>query len=162
MTKPALFTLTLLLLAPLAHAAPPDRCSTLDEYGYPSQCEPIGWRLAPYWNDEVCCNDDVCVESTTHGCADDMRPYFCKYAEADALGRIACMFLVPDYCDENPCSPSPAYQSQPLAEVVCCHDDGPCYFYDHTTDGGCPGNIFFCKHGTCNEDGTITCDTTPQ
>lgn len=161
MSKPALFTLSFLLLglAPLAHATPPDRCSALDEYGYPSQCAPIGWRIAPWWDDEVCCDGETCVESSTHGCSAGMRSYYCKYAELDALGHIQCMFPVPDYCDENACpSASPEYQSQPLAEIVCCYDDGPCYHYMYPDDGGCLGDIFFCKYGSCNEDGTITCD----
>jgi hypothetical protein len=163
MSKPALFTLTfaLLGLAPLAHATPPDRCSILDEYGHPSQCAPIGWRDAPYWDGEVCCDDDTCVETSRYGCSAGMEPYYCEYAELDARSRVQCMYIVPDYCDQNPCSPAPEYGWYSSAMNICCEDDGPCWPHDWN-DGGCPGNIFLCVDGVCNDDGTITCYSTPE
>lgn len=160
MTKPTLFTLAILLfgLAPLAHAAPPDRCATLDEHGYPKACAPIGWRDAPYWNDDVCCDADGCVEPGRLGCSADEQRYFCQYAELDALGYLTCMFTVPYYCDEYECpTSSPAYQALPQEQVVCCEHDGPCWPYSYPADGGCLGQILSCTEGTCNDDGTITC-----
>jgi hypothetical protein len=161
MSKPTLFTLaiSLLGLAPLAHASPPDRCASLDDYGYPKACEPIGWREAPYWNDDVCCGADGCVETSRLGCGADEQRYFCEYAEIDPLGYLTCMFPVPYYCDENECpAASPVVQSPPQEQVVCCEHAGPCWPYQPSTDGGCLGQILWCTNGTCNDDGTVTCD----
>lgn len=160
MTKPTLFTLAILLfgLAPQAHAAPPDRCSTLDEYGYPNACEPIGWRDAPYWSDDVCCDADSCVEPSSRGCSADEQLYFCQYAELDALGNVTCLFPVPYYCDEYECPAPPlSLGAWPQSQMVCCEHDGPCWPWQQSTDGGCLGQILYCMNGTCNDDGTITC-----
>jgi hypothetical protein len=165
MSKPTLFTLATLLfaLAPLAQAAPPDRCSTLDEYGYPNACDPIGWRDAPYWNDDVCCDAKNCVEPSSWGCSADKKRYFCEYAELDALGYMTCLFPVPYYCEEYECPAapsSPEYQTQTEPQEVwaCCEHGGPCYPWQQSTDGGCPGQILYCWHGSSNDDGTINCD----
>jgi hypothetical protein len=159
MSKPTLFTLTILLfgLAPLAQAAPPDRCAKLDQYGYANACKPIGWRDAPYWNDDVCCDADGCVEPGRLGCSAGETRYFCEYAEFDALGYLTCMFPVPYYCDVNECPSSPTIQAPLQDQVVCCELGGPCWPYSYSTDGGCLGQILSCTEGTCNDDGTITC-----
>lgn len=162
MTKPTLFTLaiSLLGLAPLAHATPPDRCATLDEYGHPKDCEPTGWHDAPYWSDDVCCDAQTCVEPGRYGCAADEQAYFCQYAELDALGNVSCLFPVPDYCDEYECPAppvSPEFQAPPQEQMVCCEHGGPCYPWQQSTDGGCLGQILNCFNGTCNDDGTVDC-----
>jgi hypothetical protein len=161
MTKPPLFILALLLfgLAPLAQAAPPDRCARLDAYGHPTACEPIGWRDAPWWNDTVCCNTNTCVETNARGgCSSDKKLYYCKYAELDTLGHITCLFPVPYYCDVNECPASPPELQAPAQEQsVCCEHGGPCYPWQQSTDGGCLGQILECINGTCNDDGTVTC-----
>lgn len=161
MSKPSLFTLAILLfgLAPLAQASPPDRCATLDDYGYPDSCEPTSWRDAPWWNDDVCCNAVGCVEPGRRGCSAGEQRYFCQYAELDAVGHLTCMFLVPDYCDVYECpAASPEYQAPPQEVWACCEHGGPCYPWQQSTDGGCPGQILYCWHGSSNDDGTINCD----
>jgi hypothetical protein len=168
MSKPTLFTLAIMLLglAPLVHASvpgavsPPDRCANLDETGYPSQCAPVGWRDAPYWDEEVCCDDDTCVEPSKRGCSAGKQLYTCKYAELDAIGNVQCLFAVPYYCDVYDCPAlpsSPEFQAPPQEQSVCCEHDGPCYPWQQSTDGGCWGQILNCEHGTCNEDGTVDC-----
>jgi hypothetical protein len=165
MTKPTRFTLSILLfvgLAPLAQAAPPDRCAKLDAYGYPTACDPIGWRDAPWWDDKVCCNANTCVETNSRGfCSTDKQLYYCKYAELDTLGHVSCLFLVPYYCDVNECPAapsSPEYQAPPQQQDVCCEHAGPCYPWQQSTDGGCPGQILYCYYGSSNDDGTVNCD----
>jgi hypothetical protein len=161
MPKPSLFTLSILLfgLAPLAHAASPDRCATLDEYGYPKSCDPIGWRDAPYWNDDVCCGANGCVEPGRLVCSAAEQRYHCEYAELDALGYVQCLFPVPYYCDEYECpASSPEYQPHGQAQSVCCEHGGACWPYNQSTDGACQGQMLWCQSGTCNDDGTITCD----
>jgi hypothetical protein len=160
MTKPTLFTLVILLfgLAPLAQAAPPDRCAKLDRTGYPIACDPIGWRDAPYWNDTVCCNTDTCVETNARGgCSTDKKLYYCEFAELDAVGLVTCLFGVPYYCEEYECPSSSTVQVPLQEQVVCCEHGGPCWPYNQSTDGGCLGQILNCTEGTCNDDGTITC-----
>lgn len=161
MSKPSLFTLAILLvgLAPLAHATPPDRCAALDDYGYPKSCDPVGWRDAPYWNDDVCCDADGCVEPGRRGCSAGEQRFFCQYAELDAVDNVSCLFLVPYYCDEYECpAAAPEYQAPPQEVWACCEHGGPCYPWQQSTDGGCPGQILYCWHGSSNDDGTINCD----
>jgi hypothetical protein len=163
MTNPTRFTLAILLfgLAPLAQAAPPDRCATLDEYGYPDACAPVGWRDAPYWNEDVCCDAQTCVESSSLGCSADKQLYSCQYAELDAIGNVNCLFPVPYYCDVYECPAPPIsteYQAPPQEVWACCEHGGPCYPWQLSTDGGCWGQILYCYNGSSNEDGTINCD----
>lgn len=158
--KPTTISITLVLstlaVTSLAYGAtPPDRCAKLGTDGYPKYCEPIGEHIAPGWDDPLCCDGAECEPMGTAGCGGDRQPFSCDHARFNAVGTVTCLFVVPHYCDEYSCEPSPVRDDQqpPQAQELCCYEEG-CY----APDGGpCGGVLFWCDDGVSNSDGTVTC-----
>lgn len=145
-------------LASPAAASAPDRCRELGPDGYPAYCDAIGERDAPFWGEAACCVESRCVELGAAGCPSGTQEYTCQYAEPDGQGNLTCLYLVPYYCEENPCPSNNddldfAAPPQIQAHLICCYDGG-CY---DTQGGICGGAEYICFNGVSNEDGTVTC-----
>ncbi|MFO7561296.1 MAG: hypothetical protein R6X02_01530 [Enhygromyxa sp.] len=131
----------------------PDLCAELDRYGDPARCQAIGPDMAPWWNDQVCCDERNCYEPSSRGCWKGTRAYWCENAVLFGDGSLACVYEVPSYCDVFPCTGPSDITARPLEHAICCHDVG---CYDH--EGGlCGGIEVWCGKGATNADGTVSC-----
>lgn len=131
---------------------PRDLCAQLDEYGDPARCDAIGPDMAPYWNDDVCCDDRTCWEPSIRGCWPGTTQYWCDSAVLFGDGSLACVYEVPTYCDLYPCGAT-NIGAPPMEHAICCYDVA---CYDH--EGGlCGGIEVWCGKGVSNADGTVTC-----
>ena len=141
------------LRLPTAVTSIPDRCAELDRYGDPARCLAVGPDMAPWWDGEVCCDDERCVEPTSTGCVRGTSRFWCESAILYQDGHLDCVYEVPSYCEVFPCRVAVELTMPPLEHAVCCHDTG---CYDH--EGGlCGGTEVWCGKGVTNDDGTITC-----
>jgi hypothetical protein len=131
----------------------PDLCTEeLDQFGDPARCDPVGPGMAPWWDDEVCCDDHSCWQPGSTGCPSETKSYWCESAVLHSAGTLACVYEVPSYCELFPCGPSEITVG-PLEHAICCYG-GDCY--DHE-GGPCGGYVVWCGKGVTNADGTVTC-----
>ena len=131
----------------------PNLCAELDEYGDPARCEAVGPDMAPWWNEDVCCDASGCTELGRGGCTQGARRYWCESAVLYGDGRLDCVYEVPSYCEVFVCEGPTNITAPPLEHAICCFTSG---CYDHE-GGPCGGLEIWCGHGVSNEDGTISC-----
>lgn len=141
-------------VAPTAVVSPPDLCAELDKFGDPARCDAIGPGMAPWWDDNVCCDSRTCWEPGRRGCWPGTATYWCESAVLFGDGSLTCVYEVPSFCDVYPCGGAPTgITTEPLEHAICCHDVG---CYDH--EGGlCGGIEVWCGKGATNADGTVDC-----
>jgi hypothetical protein len=140
-------------VASLAGWFPPDRCAELDEYGNPSHCKAVGPEMAPWWDEDVCCDAAGCTELDRGHCTGGAQRYWCESAILYEDGSLDCVYEVPSYCEVYACSGPTDLTAPPLEHAICCFSSG---CYDHE-GGPCGGFEIWCGYGITNEDGTVTC-----
>jgi hypothetical protein len=132
---------------------PSDLCDVVyTDTGRPILCEPHR-DGAPVYDDTVCCDGRSCVGAQDGSCSVG-EPFYCELGEKWATGKVSCYFEVPELCEVFPCKPG--FQSQPQANLMCCHG-GICWNIDDDSNDCEIQDIYWCDDGVTNQDGTMTC-----
>ncbi len=121
--------------------------------GTPTVCKPHAAGV-PKYDANVCCAGSVCFPESAGSCVGLESLYYCALGELTPTGEVDCYFEVPNYCDVHPCT---TMVSPPAWEDVTCCNQGICWPHQEGAGTCEPQDIYYCKDGVSNPDGTVTC-----